>query len=534
MTKPKRLAKLASAVTFMLTDVVCRRWLSLHDADKQGARRVSHGPYNVPVEQQSPVRYSVQRERAFRAMVKALNLTDLDWGLLPTGKGACFEIFIRSNKHDAWKALAEDRHLPDVMVVQAKSSTSVYLHVRKKFIADGAGVLGRPRTLRDSVPQSGALHFSLYARDGSRRAMIGPEAGVTVHFADTYDDSKVSERLTYRLVYDLNVPYWVAQPAQRCWVTFPIDVVYTWVDGSDPDWQATHRQFRGGATDTSREVKAADTPGRFASCEEIRYSLRSLAEYAGWVRHVWIVTAGQRPSWLVDSDWITIIDHKTIFPDESVLPTFNSIAIEACLHRIPGLSDNFLYLNDDVFLGAPVTPEHFFASDGRPKIFISKANSLSDSDPSVHDLSPDVAAKNGRALIEDATSVRISYKYLHAPHALNKKLMADLENQFPSVIARTRASRFRSLDGVVLAGWFHHSYALATERAVPSSISYWYIDLDRKDWAKRLRKVIRRRPAEVFCTNTVYDAPPAEQLERCLADCFPWPGDFERKDSVSP
>jgi hypothetical protein len=33
------------------------------------------------------------------------------------------------------------------------------------------------------------------------------------------------------------------------------------------------------------------------------------------------------------------------------LPTFSSPAIEANLHRIAGLSEHFLYFNDDVFLG---------------------------------------------------------------------------------------------------------------------------------------------------------------------------------------
>ena len=47
------------------------------------------------------------------------------------------------------------------------------------------------------------------------------------------------------------------------------------------------------------------------------------------------------------------------------LPTYNSHTIELNLHRIPGLSENFVYFNDDVFLIRPVTPQHFF-KNGKP------------------------------------------------------------------------------------------------------------------------------------------------------------------------
>lgn len=88
-----------------------------------------------------------------------------------------------------------------------------------------------------------------------------------------------------------------------------------------------------------------------------RYSLRSLETNAPWIRHIYIVTNGQVPSWLDTSNpRVSIIPHDVIFANHSVLPTFSSLAIEFNLHRIPGLSETFLYFNDDVFLGRPVTP----------------------------------------------------------------------------------------------------------------------------------------------------------------------------------
>ena len=74
----------------------------------------------------------------------------------------------------------------------------------------------------------------------------------------------------------------------------PIDIVYTWVDGSDPAWIDA---FRAAATAHGRELdEEALDPARYRSRDELKYSLRSVWAYCGWVRKIWIVTAGQRPT----------------------------------------------------------------------------------------------------------------------------------------------------------------------------------------------------------------------------------------------
>ncbi len=84
--------------------------------------------------------------------------------------------------------------------------------------------------------------------------------------------------------------------------------------------------------------------------------------YAPWVRHVYLVTDRQVPSWLAPSDRITVVDHSEIYRDPSVLPIFNSSAIITQLHHIEGLSEHYLYLNDDIFFGADVTPAELSGS----------------------------------------------------------------------------------------------------------------------------------------------------------------------------
>ena len=111
---------------------------------------------------------------------------------------------------------------------------------------------------------------------------------------------------------------------------------------------------------------------RFEDNEELRYSIRSVLKFAPWVRHIYIVTNGQLPYWLdLSHPRVTIVPHHQIFQNLSHLPTFSSPAIESHIHRIPGLSKKFLYMNDDVMLGMPVWPEDFYSHKKGQKVYLS-------------------------------------------------------------------------------------------------------------------------------------------------------------------
>lgn len=142
-----------------------------------------------------------------------------------------------------------------------------------------------------------------------------------------------------------------------------IDLVYLWVDGSDPKWIAKRNACIGESAEIDKNCK-----GRYADSGELKYSLRSVEKYAPWIRKIFIVTDNQIPKWLdVSNPKIRIVDHAEILPVEC-LPCFNSTIIEHHLHRIPGLSEYFLYANDDMLINRPVSPETFFAEDLLPKI----------------------------------------------------------------------------------------------------------------------------------------------------------------------
>jgi len=146
-----------------------------------------------------------------------------------------------------------------------------------------------------------------------------------------------------------------------------IDLVYLWVNGNDPKWIAKRKACIGDLSKAEENCK-----GRYVDNEELKYSLRSVEKYAPWIRKIFIVTDNQIPRWLETAHpKIQIVDHTDILPAEC-LPCFNSVVIEHHLHRIPGLSEHFLYANDDMYINRPVTPGDFFAEDSLPKIRLNR------------------------------------------------------------------------------------------------------------------------------------------------------------------
>ena len=144
-----------------------------------------------------------------------------------------------------------------------------------------------------------------------------------------------------------------------------IDIVYLWVDGNDPVWRAKrHRAALGmDAAQTEALAPFGNVEGRFRDNEELRYSLRALERFFPDHGHVYLVTDEQTPPWLRDTSRLTVVSHRDLLPADR-LPTFDSGNIESYIHRIPGLSERYFYLNDDVFFGAPVRLDHWFWPGG--------------------------------------------------------------------------------------------------------------------------------------------------------------------------
>jgi hypothetical protein len=314
-------------------------------------------------------------------------------------------------------------------------------------------------------------------------------------------------------------------------ITFPIDVVYTWVDAADPAWQARRADRLAGGF--GRGTEGATAASRFRSRDELRYSLRSLDEFAPWVRHVHLVTDDQVPNWLrEDVEGLTVVDHREIFRDPAALPTFNSHAIEAQLHRVPGLTEHFLYLNDDLFFARPVAPRTFFHGNGLPRFFLSSAR-IPWGDPSPDDAGVDAAAKNGRRLVAERYGVQLVQKFRHAPHAQLRSSLEAFERAHPEVTV-TAHHPVRALDDLSLPSSLAHHLGYLEGSAVPGSIAYDYLyvgDLDRT--RDRFTHLLEHRDLDVFCLADA-DLPPEEteladrMIDDFLRSYFPRPSRFER------
>ncbi|RKF26326.1 sugar phosphotransferase [Micromonospora globbae] len=310
-------------------------------------------------------------------------------------------------------------------------------------------------------------------------------------------------------------------------IDFPIDVVYTWVDGADPEWQRRRAEQKGEAFHAE-----AASDSRYINRDELKYSLRSLHLNAPWVRNIYIVTDRQRPAWLdLSAGNIFLVNHEDIFKDPTALPTFNSCAIESQLHNIEGLAEHFLYLNDDMFFGRPLAPQTFFLANGNTKFFLSQ-NRIPIGPITSLDSPVDAMIKNNRRLIEERFGRTLTQGSQHVPYPLRRSILAEIEREFPAEYAATMRSRFRSPTDLTITYSLHHYYAFLTGRALPGRVNYGYVQLAVPDLAARLKRAEARRDWDTFCINDAFSTYAELQqqmaiLEPFLEAYFPVPSPYE-------
>jgi len=296
----------------------------------------------------------------------------------------------------------------------------------------------------------------------------------------------------------------------------PIDIVYTWVDGADPSWQEA---FRATAREHGRRVdEVALDPARYRSRDELRYSLRSVWAFCGWVRRIHIITAGQVPDWLVEDDRVRVVDHSEILPADA-LPTFNSHAMESALHHIDGLAEHFIYFNDDMLVGRSLRPEDFFTPNGLARVFQGGARV-----PGVEDddtLAVDTAARRGRELLRERFGRVVADKPYHSPYPLRRSVMEEIEAEFPDAVKRTSHSRFRSPTDLSIAASFAQHYAIATGKAVFGEIHTDYVNVESGRLRWHLDRIRLGHDFDTFCINeTEQQAGDVEARERLIRDFF--------------
>lgn len=137
-----------------------------------------------------------------------------------------------------------------------------------------------------------------------------------------------------------------------------IDLVITYVDSSDKNWQELYLKYAPQSDDPQ-----VNGEQRFRSNSNFVYLFRGIDKFVPWINKVFLVVQSnsQVPKW-INRNNVRVVLHEEFIPCE-YLPLFNSQAIEMFLHKIPGLSEKFLYANDDNYFVGKLDKEDFFEDD---------------------------------------------------------------------------------------------------------------------------------------------------------------------------
>ena len=313
----------------------------------------------------------------------------------------------------------------------------------------------------------------------------------------------------------------------------PIDVVYTWVDDRQPGYREVLSRYA--------KTKPDDDPARTRdNLDILRYSMRSLHRHAPWVNRVFLLTCRpQVPTWLVASHpRLTVVHHDELM-NSDLLPTFNSFAIISHLHRIPGLSQRFIYLEDDMLFLAPTGIEDFVGADGLTWVFRDRhrAPRLDEIANPEKESGWNLALAHSNSLLDQRYGAKPRQQVNHVPLFIDKTRWEQTLNMFPEQLELTRRSRFRS------AGNFAPEYLypqclladgrgqLASDTQIRSTVGYVPLEDFWPVTFWHLWQVHRHRPKWVTL-NDNFGARPSTITERLmrqrLQSWLPDPGPFER------
>lgn len=302
-----------------------------------------------------------------------------------------------------------------------------------------------------------------------------------------------------------------------------IDLVYLWVDGNDPNWLAKKNSFT--------SIKS-ETKGRYQDNQELKYALRSVDKHLPWIRTIFILTDNQVPAFLdVDHPKIKIIDHTEVMSEE-MLPNFNSSVIEHFIYKIPGLSEHYLYSNDDMFVNADLAPSFFF-DEGRPimrmlydpfarislflkRLFKIKINLYG------------IAVENSFKLFKKRFNLFYPIKQHHNIDAyLKSDYKKVVEGVFKNEIEPMFMNRFRHRSDIhrILINY----YAIANKKAILKYVK-------RKESCRirvhrtNYEKYIRKYDPQLFCLNDTEHATDAHRacVEPFLKQLYPEKASFEK------
>jgi hypothetical protein len=307
------------------------------------------------------------------------------------------------------------------------------------------------------------------------------------------------------------------------------DIVYLWVNGQDSEWlqrrQIAEKQYYG-----PQSCRFSNVEGRFRDNDELRFSLRSLMPHLHAFGQIFIITDRQRPAWLLEHPRISIIDHNRL-RDAGMGPTYSSKALEACLDRLPS-ANNFVYLNDDVFLGSDFSLGHFF--DLAQQKTVIHFEQWEDRDP-VHDVSQNLAMSISHQILAEAFNPKLFLHkpMAHAPRYLIHEQLKSLFQAYPNAVREAREEIFResSIPSVVadLYGRWMLACGKGIEKPVPHSLLSSGSPLIKQQLSELVKNFDQ---LSYFCINDTLDNTPDTHanfllIQAVLSEIFPEASEFE-------
>ena len=316
----------------------------------------------------------------------------------------------------------------------------------------------------------------------------------------------------------------------------PIDVVYLWVNGSDPRWQVKRqRAFDAWIAEHPTELAVyGNVAGRFRDNGELRFNLRALERFFPDHGHVYVVSDAQVPDWLDAKAGITIVDHRDLIPAAS-LPVFDSGHIESYVHHIPGLAERYFYLNDDIFFGATVDPRQWF---DKQLTMVMETSSVERS----ADLQPTETALVNASKLSARWLANVYPEYVHdwrlfahSPRAFLRSAMYELERQACDLFRGVRLTRFRSWRVPPIVSDLAMRWMVQTGAARSIALDPLYIstgDVTAEEQFYELQSRFGQLP--FFCINDTCDEALDSdhrllRVESVLKNLLPMPSCFERR-----
>ena len=315
-----------------------------------------------------------------------------------------------------------------------------------------------------------------------------------------------------------------------------IDVVLTWVNGSDPIWiEKIKKHFR----------KYNTNNGRFRDMNSLLFSIRSIYEYAPYIKNYYIVTDNQTPSFLNTSNLefqdykLTIVDHSDIFLNKSDLPVFNSNAIEANIHRIKGLKKCFLYLNDDLLLGNYEHP-NYFIENNRIKVRFSNSYRA----PNTTRQRPKhiwfQLMENTNTNINRILNLPIDTEHYfpcHNFHLLDRDIIFEYQDQLKEeyiTVSRNKGRKKTDMELYYSFAIYNYEKYKAPKAQCSSERYYYQFGVDSQNNDIMIQKLLTSN-SSCICVND--NAPPNMTLDDdiiklniALEMKYPYPSPFEKRE----